>query len=133
MVYVILIKVMKQLLYEELTYKIIGISMRVHEELGPGFLEAVYEEAIVVEFQEEGIPFRNQAEVDICYKGKKLEKKYRADFIIDEKVLLEIKGTSGLTEIHEAQMINYLKATGLRVGLLVNFGKSSLEWKRIIY
>lgn len=122
-----------QFLYEELTYKIIGIGMKIHKELGPGFLEAVYEEAMVMELKEEKIPFEEQVELNIYYRGEKLKKKYKADFIIDGKVLVEMKGISNLTEVDEAQMINYLKATELRIGLLLNFGKSSLEWKRIIY
>ncbi len=123
----------KEFLYEEITYKIIGIGMKVHKELGPGFLEAVYEETMIIELKEARINFKNQVEVDIHYRGKKLNKKYRADFIIDNKVLVELKGTQGLNEVDEAQLINYLKATKLRVGLLLNFGRNSLEWKRIIY
>jgi len=123
----------EEFLYEELTYKIVGIGMKIHRELGPGFLEAVYEEAMIIELQKAGIIFKNQVELDVYYRGEKLNKKYRADFIIDDKVLVELKGTHGLTETDEAQMINYLKATKLQVGLMLNFGKSSLEWKRIFY
>ncbi|PIP13279.1 MAG: GxxExxY protein [bacterium (Candidatus Stahlbacteria) CG23_combo_of_CG06-09_8_20_14_all_40_9] len=123
----------EEFLYEELTYKIVGIGMKIHRELGPGFLEAVYEEAMIIELQKAGIIFKNQVELDVYYRGEKLNKKYRADFIIDDKVLVELKGTHGLTETDEAQMINYLKATKLQVGLMLNFGKSSLEWKRIVY
>lgn len=121
------------LVYEELTYKIIGVAIGVHKELGPGFLEAVYEEALIIELKKAGIPFENQIELDILYKGEKLKKKYRADFIIDEKIVLDIKGINRLTEIDEAQLINYLKATGLKVGLVINFGRVSLEWRRVIY
>lgn len=123
----------EEFLYEELTYRIIGIAMKVHRELGPGFLEAVYEEAMIIEFEEAGIAFQNQAELEVYYKGRKLNKKYKADFIVEKKVLVELKGTHGLTEIDEAQTINYLKATELQVGLILNFGRSSLEWKRIVY
>ncbi len=123
----------EEFLYEELTYKIVGIGMKIHRELGPGFLEAVYEEAMIIELQEASIIFKNQVELDVYYRGEKLNKKYRADFIIDDKVLVELKGTHGLTETNEAQMINYLKATKLQVRLMLNFGKSSLEWKRIVY
>lgn len=117
----------EEFLYEELTYKIVGIGMKIHRELGPGFLEAVYEEAMIIELQEASIIFKNQVEFDVYYRGEKLNKKYRADFIIDDKVLVELKGTHRLTETDEAQMINYLKATKLQVGLMLNFGKSSLE------
>ena len=123
----------EEFLHEEITYKIVGIGMKIHRELGPGFLEAVYEEAMIIELQKAGIIFKNQVELDVYYRGEKLNKKYRADFIIDDKVLVELKGTHGLTETDEAQMINYLKATKLQVGLMLNFGKSSLEWKRIVY
>lgn len=123
----------EEFLYEELTYKIVGIGMKIHRELGPGFLEAVYEEARIIELQEASIIFKNQVELDVYYRGEKLNKKYRAGFIIDDKVLVELKGTHGFTETDEAQMINYLKASKLQVGLMLNFGKSSLEWKRIVY
>lgn len=119
--------------YEELTYKIIGIAMKVHRELGPGFLEAVYEEALIIEFKGAGIPFRNQVELDILYRGKRLKKRYKADFIIDTKIILDLKGINRLSEVDEACMINYLKATKLKVGLIVNFGRASLEWKRVVY
>ena len=120
-------------LYEDLTYKIIGIAMKVHKELGPGFLEAVYEEAMIVELTNEKIPFENQVQIEIKYQGRKLKKKYRADFIVDKRILIELKGINKLTKVDEACMINYLKATGIRVGLIINFGRSSLEWKRLIY
>jgi GxxExxY protein len=107
--------------------------MKAHRELGPGFLEAVYEEVMIVELRKAGILFESQVQIDIYYEGKKLDKKYRADLIIDGKVLVELKGVSKLTEVHDAQMINYLKATRLKVGLILNFGRSSLEWKRIVY
>ena len=123
----------KDFIYEDSTYKIIGIAMKIHRDLGAGFLEAVYEEAMIIELKEVKIPFKNQVEIDIYYRKKKLDKKYRADFIIDEKILVEMKGISSLTEVNDAQMINYLKATKLRIGLILNFGRSSLEWKRIIY
>ncbi len=126
-------RIKEEFLYEELTYKIIGIAMTIHKELGPGFFEAAYEEAMIIELQKAGIIFKNQVELDIYYQGKKLNKKYKPDFIMDDKVLVELKETHGLTENDDAQMINYLKATKLQVGLLLNFGKSSLEWKRIVY
>ncbi|OYD17254.1 hypothetical protein CH333_01565 [candidate division WOR-3 bacterium JGI_Cruoil_03_44_89] len=88
---------------------------------------------MIIEFEEAGIAFQNQAELEVYYKGRKLNKKYKADFIVEKKVLVELKGTHGLTEIDEAQTINYLKATELQVGLMLNFGRSSLEWKRVVY
>ncbi len=119
--------------HKEVTYNIIGIAMRIHRELGSGFLEAVYEEALIAEFNENNISYRNQIPLEIHYKSTRLKKKYRADFVIDGKVLVEIKKTKDLTKIDEMQMINYLKASNLKVGLLLNFGMGSLQWKRIIY
>lgn len=120
-------------LYKDLTYKIIGIAMEIHRELQSGFLEAVYEEVVRKELEKAKIPFTNQVKVDIYYKGEKLDKKYQADFIIDKKVLVELKGISKITDIERAQVINYLKATGLKVGLIINFGAKSLEWERVVY
>jgi GxxExxY protein len=123
----------EEFLYKDLTYKIIGIAMDIHRELNSGFLEAVYEEAMIDELKDAKIPFENQVKLNIYYKGKKLKKQYQADFIVDKKIVVELKGINKLTEIDDAQMINYLKATRLKVGLLLNFGRKSLEWKRIVY
>ena len=120
-------------LYKDLTYKIIGIAMEIHRELQSGFLEAVYEEVMSKELKKAKIPFENQVRIDIYYKGEKLDKQYQADFIIDKKVLVELKGISKITDIERAQVINYLKATGLKVGLIINFGGKSLEWERVVY
>lgn len=108
---------------DEKTYKIIGC----------GFLEAVYQEALGREFTTQGIPFEAQPVIDIKYKGEPLEKKYQPDFICYDEVIIEIKAISGLTGLEESQLINYLKATGLKVGLLINFGNKSLEHKRLVY
>lgn len=122
-----------EFLYKDLTYKIIGIAMEIHRELQSGFLEAVYEEVMGKEFKKAKIPFENQVRVDIYYKEEKLDKQYQADFIIDKEVLVELKGINKITDIERAQVINYLKATGLKVGLIINFGGKSLEWERIVY
>jgi GxxExxY protein len=119
--------------FKELTYKIIGVAMKVHKQLGPGFLEAVYEEALIMEFTNSNISFENQVPPDIYYEGKKLKRNYRVDFIINGNILIEIKKIGRLTKIDEVQMINYLGAASLKIGLLVNFGRTSLQWKRIIY
>jgi GxxExxY protein len=123
----------KVFLFKELTYRIIGIAMKVHKQLGPGFLEAVYEETLVIEFKKSNIPYENQIPIDIYYNSNKLKKKYRVDFIIDNKILVEIKKIGRLTKIDEMQMINYLKAANPKVGLLLKFGGASLQWKRIVY
>jgi GxxExxY protein len=122
-----------KLLYEELTYAIIGAAMEVHRILGPGFLEFVYEEALCYELTLRGIPFERQKELDIYYKDLLIPKKYRPDLIVDGKVIVDVKASSGLTNIDEAQLLNYLKATKTRVGLLINFGTESLEHRRRIF
>jgi len=112
------------------TYAIISAAMAVHRELGNGFLEAVYNEALSIEFENQKIPFRKESEIPVYFKGQRLKTFYRADFICFDSVLVEIKAISKLGNIEEAQIINYLKATGLEVGLLLNFGAPSLQFKR---
>jgi len=124
---------MSKLIDEKLTYEIIGACMEVHRQLGCGFLEGVYQEALELEFQERGIPYVREKELTIEYKGEILKKKYYADFICYSKVVVELKALSDLAGEHEAQVINYLKASELDVGLLINFGKTSLQHKRLIY
>ena len=115
------------------TYKIIGAAMEVHKELGCGFLEAVYQEALGREFKGQEIPFISQPTIEISYKGQPLDKAYQPDFICFDEIIVEIKAISGLSGVEEAQLINYLKATGLKVGLLINFGAKSLEHKRLVF
>ncbi len=119
------------LIYEEETYKIIGAAMEVHSTLGNGFLEAVYQEALAIEFEKRGIPFKQETKLEITYKGQILSKYYQADFICCDKIIVETKALKELSGIDEAQLINYLKATGLKIGLLINFGAESLEHKRL--
>ena len=121
-----------KLLYSDLTYKIIGAAMEVHRVPGPSFLEYVYEEALCYELKSRKLNFERQKELDIYYKDYLIPRKYRADLLVDGKVILDNKATSGLTEIDEAQLLNYLKATKIRLGLLLNFGTPSLEYKRRI-
>jgi len=118
-------------LFRELTRQIIAAAMEVHRVLGPGFLEAVYEAALAHEFKLRGLRYLRQVELTVQYKGI-LAGQYRADFVVDDRVIVEIKATKRLTEIDEAQLLNYLKASGYRVGLLLNFGAPSLEIKRRI-
>jgi GxxExxY protein len=106
--------------------------MEVHRELGCGFLEAVYQEALEIELGEPGVPFRRQAELPIRYKGRGLKKTYCADLITHDTVVVELKALAKLSGAEEAQVINYLKATGLGVGLLLNFGACSLEYRRFV-
>jgi GxxExxY protein len=114
------------------TFAIIGAAMEVHRELGRGFLELVYQTALALEFQERAIPFKAEVPLPIRYKGKLLACAYRADFICFETIILETKAISRLTPTDDAQLINELKATGMRRGLLLNFGASSLEQKRVV-
>jgi len=107
--------------------------MEVHKELGKGFLEAVYQEALGREFKAREVPFKSQPTIKISYKGQPLDKTYQPDFVCYECIIVEIKALAELTGIEEAQLINYLKATGLKVGLLINFGAKSLEHKRLVY
>ena len=110
-----------------------GAAIEVHRELGPGFLEAVYQEAMESELGEREIPFEAQKPLVVRYKDRALEKKYFADLICFDQVLVEIKAISRLSGSEHAQIINYLKATGLKVGVLINFGSHGrLEWKRFV-
>lgn len=118
---------------DERTYKILGAAMEVHKEMGCGFLEAVYQEALEKEFERQGIPYMMQPVVDIYYKGQLLEKKYQPDFICFDEVIVEIKALDRLSGTEESQIINYLKASRLKIGLLLNFGSKSLEYKRFVY
>jgi GxxExxY protein len=112
------------------TYAIIGAAMEVHRQLGHGFLEPVYQEALMQEMLERHIPFRREADLPIYYKGKALTIHYRADFVCYSSVIVELKALPRIGGIEEAQLMNYLKATDIDVGLLINFGAKSLEYKR---
>ena len=121
-----------KLLYEEETYLIIGAAMTVHQELGHEFMEAVYQEELEKEFLFRNIPYKREMPVTIYCKNEPLNKYYIADFICYDKIIIELKALSALTTEHQAQILNYLTATRLKLGLLLNFGKPSLEHKRII-
>lgn len=123
---------MEEFILKDECYKIIGACMEVHSELGSGFLEAVYEEALAREFYEREIPFSSEQRLFVYYKGEKHNKYYCADFICFDKIIIEVKAMDGLIDEHFSQVLNYLKATGFRLGLLINFGASKLQYKRII-
>ena len=120
------------LLYEDETYNIIGSALTVHNELGPGFLESVYQEALEHEYLLNNIPAQKEVPLQIYYKEKLLSKLYIADFICYDKIIIELKAVSALHNEHKAQILNYLKATKFKLGLLLNFGTTKLEYKRII-
>ncbi|MBK9713629.1 MAG: GxxExxY protein [Kouleothrix sp.] len=125
---------MSNLLCNHETYLVLGAAIEVYNTLGPGFLEGVYQEALELELSARQIPFEAQKELSIVYKGQLLKKKYIPDFLALEQVIVEIKALDRLTGREEAQLLNYLKATGLSVGLLINFGSAGkLEWKRMVW
>ncbi|MFH1981113.1 MAG: GxxExxY protein [Pseudomonadota bacterium] len=115
------------------SYRIIGAAMEVHRELGFGFLEQVYQEALEREFSLQDIPFTPQPQIQILYKDSPLTKTYQPDFICYDSIIVEIKAIQKLSGTEESQVINYLKASGYGVGLLINFGTKSLQYKRLVF
>jgi GxxExxY protein len=125
---------MTELLYKDEVYAIVGAAMDVYNDLGPGFLENVYQEAMEIEVKARKIPAKSIQEIHIRYKGTQLKKVYIADLICYDKIIVEIKAMDKLTLREEGQLINYLKATGIKVGILINFGHyPNLEWKRLVF
>ena len=123
---------MVELIFKNEVYKIIGACQEVHRILGFGFLEPVYHEALAYEFSLRKIPFIKEARLEVRYKDVVLEKFYIADFICFDNIIVEIKAVENLIDEHISQVINYLSATGFQLGLLVNFGSPSLQFKRIV-
>ena len=121
---------MKYLLEEE-TFKIRGCLLNVHKELGCGFLEKVYQEALEMELIAAHIPYTREKALKIFYHGIQMKQEYIADFVCYDKIIVELKAMSELTDVHRAQVFNYLKATNLDLGLLVNFGETSLKVERL--
>lgn len=121
------------LVLSEYSYAINGAAFRVYNELGPGFLEAVYQEALEIEFKRRGIPYEREKELKIFYEGVELSHTYKADFVCYGKVIVELKAVSALDDAHRSQVYNYLRATGYKLGLLYNFGfPDELERERIV-
>jgi GxxExxY protein len=123
---------MAELLYREETHRLIGLCMEIHRELGKGHDEVIYKDALVVELSRASILFDREKKYEIAYKSVILPHDYRADFVVWDKIIYEAKAVEMLTDSHVKQVLNYLAASKLRVGLLVNFGADSLEWKRVI-
>ena len=121
------------IIYKDESYKIVGAAFNVYNKLGHGFLEAVYQEALELEFNKQGIPYEREKELKITYDGVELKATYKADFVCYGKIIVELKAVSYLDDSHRAQVYNYLHATGFKLGLLMNFGNTDeLEKERIV-
>lgn len=119
------------IVYKNESYKIISAALTVYNMLGPGFLEAVYQEALEIELQRQGIPYEREKELKIYYDGIELKQTYRTDFVCYDKIIIELKAVSCLDDSHRSQVYNYLRATEFKLGILINFGHSGeLEWER---
>ena len=120
------------IIYPELSYKIMGAIFEVHKELGPGFVESVYEKALVSELSDKGLKVEVQKVINLIYKNKKIGT-HRLDLVVDDKVILEIKALERFANCHRAQLTSYLKASGYKLGILANFAKEKVEYKRVIH
>lgn len=121
------------IVHKEESYKIVGAAFKVYNTLGHGFLEAVYQEALEIEFQRQGVLYEREKELKILYDGVELKQTYKADFVCFGKIIVELKAVSALDDAHRSQVYNYLYATGHKLGLLLNFGyPDELEYERIV-
>ena len=120
------------LLYKDLTDRILKAAYTVHSELGCGFLEKVYQEALAIQMTEMNIPFEREKHLKVFYHGKCLQCDYIADFVVDDKVILELKAVTEMDNVFKAQTINYLKITGYKIGFLMNFGQEEFQFKRFV-
>jgi len=121
----------KDVLYPELSYEIMQITFEVHNQLGPGFVESVYREAVVYELEIRPMPFEREKTIKVVYKGRTVGV-HRLDLIIDNKIILELKAVSALNDVFKQQLLSYLKATGFHLGILINFGGKRVEALRIV-
>ena len=119
----------KTILHKDLSYEVMAAVFEVHNHLGPGFLEKVYEKALLLEFESRGLIATSQRELSVYYKKQQVGV-YVADLIVNNEIILELKSVDKLAKIHEAQILNYLKCTDLRLGILINFGNERVEYKR---
>ena len=124
---------MGDLIFKEEVFRLVGFCMEIHRELGRGHDEIIYKDALVVDLQSAGIPFAREVTYEVAYKGVILPHHGQADFVIWNKILFEAKAAERLTDAHTKQVLNYLAASKLELGLLVNFGADSLEWKRVVF
>ena len=124
---------MTDLIYKEEFYKIIGICMEVHRQLGRGFLEILYKDALEYEFRKNNIPFEREKGYEISYKEIILQHKYYADFVVFDKIILEVKAVNGIIDEFIKQTLNYLSASKNKLGIIVNFGEDSLKYKRLVF
>jgi len=122
---------MTEILFKELSYAIVGAAMQVHKTLGSAFLESVYEAALALELKRRGIAYERQKLLPVFYLGEQVGE-FKVDFVIEGKIILELKAVKEINEIHEAQAHNYLAASGLKLAIIINFGAPSLEFKRIV-
>ncbi len=119
------------IIYPELSYQIMGAIFEVHKELGPGFLESVYKKALIEELSQRGLRVTTEKVIDLMYKNKKIGI-HRLDLVVDDKVVIEIKAVEWFSVHHKSQIISYLKASGYKLGILVNFSKSKVEFRRVV-
>lgn len=120
-----------KIIYRTESFNLIGAAMEVHNQIGCGFTEPIYQEAFEEELRLRGIPYQREKEMNVSYKGKVLSKNFRPDFVCYDKIIVELKAVSEFTDEHFAQVYNYLKASELELGILINFGSTSLVHKRI--
>jgi GxxExxY protein len=121
-----------KIIYGDLSYKIVGLAIQVRKELGYGFLEKVYENSLMVMLRENSIPAEQQVPIKVKFHGHVVGD-YIADILVDNRIILELKSLDGLTDVHKAQTLNYLKATGVKLAILLNFGKHRLETERLVF
>ncbi|MEJ7823178.1 MAG: GxxExxY protein [Chitinophagaceae bacterium] len=124
---------MANIIFKDEFYLLMGVCMEVHKELGMGFKEVLYKDAIEIELKERKIHYKREREFRIAYKGKVLPHKFYADFVIDDSIILEVKSASFIVNNFVAQTINYLKASGLKLGIIANFGEKSFTYKRVVF
>lgn len=123
---------MTELIYKEEVFKIVGICMNIHRTLGMGLKEINYKDAMEIDFEEEGIPYKREERFAVKYKDQILRNPYYADFVVFESIIIEVKSASALIDAHMAQALSYLAVSGMKLALIINFGERSLTWKRIV-